>query len=181
MPDSFVDALRPHVCRQVRAMVELQPLSGRRPGEVCIIRTCDQDVSGAYKPNSHKTEHHGKSRTVFLGPKAQIILCDWIRAELKADLVSPVEAERERKDALRAARKTRVQPSQTDRAKPTPSDRHGSDTPPSRFTERSWRDAERRTFRTDTRIGFATTPRPGDEGNSTWTPHVRSSGTARPL
>ena len=40
VPDAFVDAIRPHVSRQVWAMVELQRLSGMRPGEVCI----DADV-----------------------------------------------------------------------------------------------------------------------------------------
>jgi integrase len=46
VPDAFVDAIRPHVARQVWAVVELQRLTGMRPGEVCIMRTCDLDTSG---------------------------------------------------------------------------------------------------------------------------------------
>src|SRR5271157_2466481 len=58
VPDAFVDAIKPYVSRQVWAMVELQRLSGMRPGEVCMMRSCDLDTSGrvwAYTPESHKT------------------------------------------------------------------------------------------------------------------------------
>ncbi len=34
VPDEFVDAIRPHTSRQVWAMIELQRLTGMRPGEV---------------------------------------------------------------------------------------------------------------------------------------------------
>ena len=46
VPDDVVEAIRPHVARQVWAMVELQRLTGMRPGEVVIMRTCDLDTSG---------------------------------------------------------------------------------------------------------------------------------------
>ncbi len=58
VPVAFVDAIKPYVSRQVWAMVELQRLSGMRPGEVCMMRSCDLDTSGrvwAYTPESHKT------------------------------------------------------------------------------------------------------------------------------
>lgn len=41
VPDAFVDAIRPFVSRQVWAMIELQRLTGMRPGEACIMRTGD--------------------------------------------------------------------------------------------------------------------------------------------
>ncbi len=100
VPDAFVDAIRPHVSRQVWAMVELQRLSGMRPGEVCSMRTIDVDTSGRvwiYTPESHKTEHHGRERRIYLGPKAQEILRPWLRPELTAYLFSPAEAEAERR------------------------------------------------------------------------------------
>ena len=34
VPDAPVEAIRPHVARQVWAMIELQRLTGMRPGEV---------------------------------------------------------------------------------------------------------------------------------------------------
>jgi integrase len=85
-----------HVARQVWVMVELQRLTGMRPGEVCNMRTIDIDTSGrvwTYSPERHKTEHHGKVRRIYLGPTAQDILRPWLRTELKAYLFSPAEAQ----------------------------------------------------------------------------------------
>jgi integrase len=128
VPDAFVDAVRPHVSRQVWAMVELQRLTGMRPGEVCSMRTIDIDTSGqvwTYTPERHKTEHHGRERRVYLGPTAQAILRPWLRAELLAYLFSPAEAMAERRAEMRERRKTRVQPSQQNRAKSRPAKRPG--------------------------------------------------------
>ena len=41
------------------------------------MRPCDIDRSGdiwRYVPESHKTEHHGRGRIIFIGPKAQEVL-----------------------------------------------------------------------------------------------------------
>ena len=43
--DAYVNAIQPHVTRQVWAMIQLQRLTGMRPGEVCIMRGCDIDTS----------------------------------------------------------------------------------------------------------------------------------------
>jgi site-specific recombinase XerD len=97
--DAAVDAIRPHVSRQVWAMVELQRLTGMRPGEAILMRTMDLDVTGPvweYVPGRHKTEHHGRERRVYLGPKAQEVVRPWLRADLAAYLFSPAEAEAER-------------------------------------------------------------------------------------
>ena len=54
----------------VADMVRLQRLTGMRPAEVCILRPIDLDRSGdvwLYRPQSHKTEHHGRERVIFLG------------------------------------------------------------------------------------------------------------------
>lgn len=123
VPDAFVDAIRPFVARQVWAMVELQRLSGMRPGEVVTMRTLDLDTSGkvwSYTPESHKTEHHGRPRHIHLGPRAQAILRPWLRAERSAWLFSPAEATAERRAGMRARKKTAVQPSQRDRSKTKP-------------------------------------------------------------
>ena len=69
VPDEYVDAILPHVSRQVWAIVELQRLTGMRSGEVVIMRPCDIDMTGSvwvYQPESHKTEHHGHDRLVEL-------------------------------------------------------------------------------------------------------------------
>ncbi len=73
VPDEHVDAIKPHISAQVWAMIELQRLTGMRPGEVRLMRGCDLDTTGPiweYRPAAHKTEHHGKERLVAIGPRA---------------------------------------------------------------------------------------------------------------
>jgi integrase len=139
VPDAFVDAIQPYVSRQVWAMVELQRLSGMRPGEVCSMRSIDVDRSGRvwiYTPESHKTEHHGRERRIYLGPKAQKTIRTWLRPELAAYLFSPAEAEAERRSEQRENRKTRVQPSQRNRRRRKPRKAPGE-----RYTVDSYRRA----------------------------------------
>jgi integrase len=74
-------------------------MSGMRPGEVCRMRTCDLDTSGAvwiYSPAGHKTEHHGFERKIFLGPRAQEVLRPWLRTNTTSYLFTPREAVEER-------------------------------------------------------------------------------------
>jgi integrase len=123
VPDADVDAIGPFVAPQVWAMVRLQRLTGMRPGEVVSMRTGEVDISGEvwlYTPGSHKTEHHGRERRIFIGPQAREILRPWLRADPGEFLFSPSEAESARRAGLRALRKTRVQPSQRDRSKVSP-------------------------------------------------------------
>jgi integrase len=85
VPDAFVEAIPPHVSRQVWAMIELQRLTGVRPGEVVIVRTCDLDTTGriwVYTPASHKTEHHGKERLIYLGLRAIEVVRPWLRTNI---------------------------------------------------------------------------------------------------
>ena len=72
-----VEATIPHLSTVVAAMVRVQLLTGARPGEVCAMRPGDIDRSGdvwEYRPGSHKTEHHGRTRTIYIGPEAQVVL-----------------------------------------------------------------------------------------------------------
>jgi integrase len=58
-------------------MIELQLLTGMRPGEVCAMRPADVDTTGAvwvYRPGQHKLAYRGRPREVVLGPKAQAVL-----------------------------------------------------------------------------------------------------------
>jgi len=142
VPDAYVDAIEPHVSRQVWAMCELMRLTGARPGEICIMRACDLDTAGRiweYVPDRHKNEHHGKERRIYLGPKAQEIVKPWLCPELGAYLFSPAEAEAERLAEMRRRRKSPVQPSQLDRSKPGPGRKLGD-----RYNEPAFRLAVRR-------------------------------------
>lgn len=72
--DATVDATLPFLNRHVRGLVELQRLTGCRPGEACAIRAADIDTSGKvwmYKPSHHKTAWRGKARVIAIGPRAQ--------------------------------------------------------------------------------------------------------------
>jgi integrase len=76
-------------------MLQLMRLTGARPGEVCIMRTVDIDRSASpweYRPQSHKTAHRGHERVIYIGPRAQAVLADWLRADPEAFLFQPREA-----------------------------------------------------------------------------------------
>ena len=74
-----------------------------------------------YQPPHHKTEEMGKERFVFLGERAQEVLAPFLHRVPTLDpdtpLFSPRDAEQERRVSRRAARNTRVQPSQRERAR----------------------------------------------------------------
>jgi integrase len=106
---AVVDATLPHLPVVVRDMVRFQLLTGCRPGEVCILRPCDVDRSGdvwAYRPATHKTEHHGRQRVVFIGPQAQEILRSYLLRDAEAYCFTPADSERKRLEARNEARKT---------------------------------------------------------------------------
>jgi integrase len=101
-------------------MVRLQLETGMRPGELVVMRACDLDMSGPvwlYRPASHKTLHHGHERVVPIGPRGQAIVRRHLTADTQAFLFSPRKLMEERAAALRANRKSKVQPSQQDRRK----------------------------------------------------------------
>jgi integrase len=107
--EEHVNATLPQLSPTVKAMVELQVITGMRPGEVCGMRTCDIDTTGAlwaYKPAHHKTEHHGHERVIYLGPKAQAILRPLLKPDLMAYIFSPAEAEAWVRQQRHAERKT---------------------------------------------------------------------------
>jgi integrase len=115
-----VDAVVPLLSRQLQAVISLQRLTGMRSGEVLCMRTCDIDTSGSvweYVPERHKTEHHGKQRRIFLGPRAQEIVRMWLRPDATTYLFQPGEAEAERQAERRAKRKTPLTPSQRGRTR----------------------------------------------------------------
>lgn len=121
--DEAINATLPHLPAVVADMVRLQRLVGCRPGEVCGLQPCDVDRSEAiwaYRPASHKTEHHGHHRVIFIGPRAQKILRPYLLRDAEAFCFSPADSERRRKRELREKRQTRVQPSQRNRRKRRP-------------------------------------------------------------
>jgi integrase len=126
VPGGHVEAVLPHVLPEVAAMVRVQRLGGMRPGEVCRLRPCDVDRSGPvwfYRPPTHKTAYRGKPRVIALGPKAQAVLGPWLdQPGLATDgyVFSPRRAMEALRTRQRAARKSKVQPSQVCRMRKKP-------------------------------------------------------------
>lgn len=95
-PEESVRAVQGEVSPQVRDMIELQLLTGMRPGEVVQIRPGAINRSGdvwVYTPDSHKTEHTGRSRVILIGPEAQKVLAPYLLRDASAACFSPMEAE----------------------------------------------------------------------------------------
>lgn len=106
---SRVQATIPHLSPIVADMVRLQLLTGCRPGEICSLRPCDIDRTGdvwEYRPEGHKTEHHGRSRTVYLGPQAKAILAPYLLRPAVDPCFSPSASAQWFRDARTAARTT---------------------------------------------------------------------------
>lgn len=148
VPMDFVEAVRPFVARQVWAMIQLQLLTGMRPGEVVLMRPADVDTGGTawvYHPSRHKTEHHGQAREVYLGPKAQRLLKPFLvpadgEPSLERFLFSPREAEEERRAERAANRSTPITPSQRARRRKRSPRRTAGE----RYTTTSYRRAVQR-------------------------------------
>lgn len=118
VPQAHIESILPLVSPQVQAMIEIQLLTGMRPGEVVIMRGCDLDMSGKcwmYIPERHKTEHMGRERQIHIGPKAQEIIKEYLKPELSAHLFTPSDAEAIRNQKRRAGRQTPMTPSQAKR------------------------------------------------------------------
>ncbi len=72
-----VNAVLPYLPERVADMLRVQLATGMRPNEVCKINPADIDTAGevwVYSPRNHKTEHHGKRRTILIGETAQSVL-----------------------------------------------------------------------------------------------------------
>jgi len=143
VPDAHVDAILDHVSAQVRAMVELERLTGMRPNEVVQLTTGCLNMAGPcweYTPPHHKTEHFEKGRVIMIGPRAQEVLKPWLRSALNEPLFQPREAMEALNEERRAERKTKLWPShiehQASKRKPDP-----ERVPADRYTVNSYRRA----------------------------------------
>jgi len=119
VPDEHVDALLPFVAPQIVAMIQLQRLTGMRPGEVVTMRPCDLDRSGEvwmYERREHKNRWRGHRRVIPVGPRAQEVIKPFLDRDENAYMFSPREAEawrRERRPVhYKSKRKTPIYPSE---------------------------------------------------------------------
>ena len=107
---------------EVPALLGAIPMDVDRSGEVWV-----------YRPASHKTEHHGKERFIFIGPKAQSVLMPYLLRPADAYCFSPADSEKQRLAELHAARVTPMScgnkpgSNRVRRAKKRPGDRYTKD------------------------------------------------------
>jgi len=106
-----VYAVLPYTTPVIAAMIELQLLTGMRPGELVIMRPCDIDKSGGvwhYTPEKHKTQYRGVERIISIGPRGQEILRLYMLRTEDAYLFSPAESEKQRLKKRHLQRKVPV-------------------------------------------------------------------------
>ncbi len=117
------EATLPFLPQVLSDAAKVQRYAGCRPGEILAIRPADVDRSlqpWRYTPATHKNEHLERQRVIYLGPKAQAILAPYLLRSSEAFCFSPADNEGQRKEAMRANRKSPVQPSQQDRRRTAP-------------------------------------------------------------
>lgn len=106
---SVVDATLPHLPPVVADMIRFQLLVACRPGEVCKLKPSMVDrTSKVWEINleEHKTAHHGKTRTIYVGKDAQKILEPYLKRKPDSFCFSPIEATEQRKRSRHATRVT---------------------------------------------------------------------------
>lgn len=89
VPDDHIEKVLEKLSPTLRAMLQLQRLTGMRPGEVCAMRWRDIDQKPAdvdpsdglwrYTVASPKTEHHGQETSYLLNQECQDILKDFLK------------------------------------------------------------------------------------------------------
>jgi integrase len=136
--EDHVNATLPHLPAPVRAMAELQLLTGMRAGELMAMRAIDLNTGGpvwTYRPTGHKNKHRGLDRVIFLGPQAQEVIKPFLTANLEAFLFSPRAYVEELHRRRSERRKTKRTPSEARRARKSKPRRQ----PGERYDRRSYR------------------------------------------
>ena len=128
VPDDVVRRTLPFMSPTVRAMVQIQRMTGMRPSEVCKMTVEDIDRSRgnglwyytlkAHNPEqqAHKTEQHIGKKVVPLGLPEQELIVPYLIGKKPTDAVfSPKTAMQEWHAERRANRKSKITPSQIER------------------------------------------------------------------
>jgi len=112
VPQAILDATIPLLSQPLRALVELQLLTGARPGELLELRKCDVEIDKAtgvwtYRPEKHKNAYRDRDRIIYFGPRAQEILASFmIERSPTTYLFSPTDAVAENRARRHAERTT---------------------------------------------------------------------------
>ena len=92
------------------ALIQLQLLTGARPGELLGLRPVDLQMEGDSwfaEPQQHKTSFRGITRRIYFGPRAQTVIAPFLRERpVDRALFSPREAEEQRRAKAHQKRRT---------------------------------------------------------------------------
>jgi len=115
VPDADIAAVRAVLPPVIQAMIDLQLLTGMRPGEVCAMRPVDLDTTGklwCYRPPRHKNAWRGRDREVWIGPNGRRVIEPFLanRRSVEQPLFSPCEAYAQRRRANAAGCRREGQP-----------------------------------------------------------------------
>jgi integrase len=139
--EAIVDETLKHVSPVVGAMIQLQLLTGARPGELVTLRPCDltmgTDGVWTYRPERHKTAHRGRERRIYLGPEAQAVLRPYLNRAPEAFCFSPREVMDSHNAQRREQRRSPMTPSHAARRPKSQAKR----APRERYTTASYRRA----------------------------------------
>jgi integrase len=105
--DWTIEATLPHLPIVMGDMVRLQRYTGMRPNAVCQLRPVDIDRTAdvwVYRPEFHKTQHHGKERVIYIGPQAQAVLLRYLARDAQAHCFRPCDSEAKWRAMRHAAR-----------------------------------------------------------------------------
>ncbi len=107
--DAVVEKTLQHTSQVIGDMIRFQRATGARPGEICAMTPSMIDQSGSVwiaRLVHHKNAWRGKERNIFIGRVGQAIIERYLNRDPNAPLFSPKEADAERREKLRANRKT---------------------------------------------------------------------------
>ncbi len=111
VPEDVVAETLKHCSPTLAAMIQIQMITGMRPGELVMMRRQDIKIENdvwEYYPPTHKTKHLGHQRFVPLGPKCQAILKPFLQREGSEYIFSPKESVEQMIARRNAARKTPI-------------------------------------------------------------------------
>jgi integrase len=123
VPADVIRRTLPFMPPTLRAMVQVQYLTGSRPSEILNMRVGDIDQNWKdglwlYTPKSHKTEKHIGKKPIPLGEPEQALIAPYLVGKKPESAVfSPRTAQDERNAERKAMRKTKTTPSQEARDK----------------------------------------------------------------
>src|SRR5581483_11001612 len=108
VPEEDIQRVLAEVPPVISAVIRLQLLCGGRPQDVVEMRAGDIDRDGSlweYRPGRHKSEHRGRDRVLYLGPRAQAVLTPYLEGLAPdAYVLSPRRAEPARQAERRQRR-----------------------------------------------------------------------------